>query len=201
MVVGIQVFEKKIVYTSELCFLVAFSVSQPSPSQLTMAPLFPYTNLPKGVTNQGYYNLQGSKLELPSIPKPITRICQFIRVEGRVHNVYESQQILVQNIGGAILLIIGCKLILIYLLCRCVRSPNDELVHIKAVRDFHRTLYSKQAPFIMPPSTYSTIPTTPKNTYAPPTPSTRQSNPPSSISSSPVKPSRYVAFPELLKPR
>jgi len=39
------------------------------------------------------------KLELPTMPKPIARIGQFIRVEGKVHNAYESRQILVQNIG------------------------------------------------------------------------------------------------------
>ena len=33
------------------------------------------------------------------MPKPLTRIGQFICVEGKVHNVYESLQMMVQNIG------------------------------------------------------------------------------------------------------
>jgi hypothetical protein len=40
------------------------------------------------------------KLLLPAMPTPITRIGQFIRVEGKVYKTRESRQIAVQNIGG-----------------------------------------------------------------------------------------------------
>ena len=49
----------------------------------------------------------------------------------------------------------------------------------------HKVLYSKKGPFVIPlPKNLQT----PRKSRAPPTPSTWQSSPPSSVSSSPTKP-------------
>lgn len=70
-------------------------------------------------------------------------------------------------------------------------SPNDELVHVRSVRQLHRTSYSSSEPFTIPPRIYQSTFTTPTKSRVKAvqqTPSTVGSSPPSSISSSPAKP-------------
>ncbi|KIM46715.1 hypothetical protein M413DRAFT_440301 [Hebeloma cylindrosporum] len=163
MVVGIHVYEKKIIYTIDDGTAVLdcpHALPKPVPTKDTAASK----------------DQKSKTSELPVMPKPIARIGQFIRVEGKVHIVYETRHIIVHNID----------------VCD---SPNDELLHIKAVRALHRTLYSKPEPFVIPP----TMPSTPKKTYVPTTPSTRQSSPPSSVSSSPIKPEQITQSPIRLR--
>ncbi|KAF8800619.1 hypothetical protein BYT27DRAFT_7199774, partial [Phlegmacium glaucopus] len=112
-----------------------------------------------------------TKPEPPPVLKPIAKVGHFVQVIGKVRVVYNSRQIIVDRIETC-------------------RSPNDELVHTRTVRQLHRTSYSLIEPFVIPPRTYQPAFTTPTKNRGMviQTPSTTRSSPPSSISSSPVKP-------------
>ncbi|KAF8962534.1 hypothetical protein BDZ97DRAFT_1920357 [Flammula alnicola] len=160
MVVGVQVYDKKILYTEPVsrrrhrCHRLFASAASPKPS-------------PKRETATSKYKMP-EKLEPPLSPKPIARVGQVIRTTGRVRMIHDSRQIIVDRI-------VTCS------------SPNDELIHARAVRQLHRTSYSRKEPFVIPVAAQHPLPITPTKNVVSHTPSAMRSSPPSSVSSSPVK--------------
>jgi hypothetical protein len=107
MVVGIQVYEKKILYTSQLRLLVLCTVLSTCSVLVDDGtgvldcshPQSLPKSLPKEETTTSKYQ-RPEKIEPPTMPKPITRIGQFVRVQGKVSVVYGfRRQINVQSIG------------------------------------------------------------------------------------------------------
>ena len=121
--------------------------------------------------------------------KPVAKVGNFVQVVGKVRAVYSSRQIVVDRIGLSRNITSWLPLTELLLAETC-SSPNDELVHSRTVRQLHRTSYSLSDPFVIPPRTCQLAFTTPtKNrVIVEQTPSTICSSPPSSISSSPIKP-------------
>ncbi|KAJ3507059.1 hypothetical protein NLJ89_g6515 [Agrocybe chaxingu] len=157
MIVGIQVYEKRIIYS------IDDGTSVIDCNHLHAAPK---QSPPRGTASSRYK--MSVKVEPPPTPKPIGRIGKFVRVVGRVRGLHDSRQIMVDDIE----------------LC----SLNDELLHTRLVRHLHRTLYNQAEPFVIPPPPKTPNFSTPAKKKQPSTPLTMQSSPPSSVSSSPVKP-------------
>ena len=135
-----------------------------------------------------------SELSKPDPPlelKPVAKVGNFVQVVGRVRAVHSLRQIIVDRIGlSTDILVLSWLPLTEILLAETCSSPNDELVHARTVRELHRTSYSLSDPFVIPPRKCQPAFTTPtKNkVMVVQTPSTIRSSPPSSISSSPVKP-------------
>ncbi|PPQ70626.1 hypothetical protein CVT26_010054 [Gymnopilus dilepis] len=122
MVVGIQVYEKRIIYTlDDGTGVIDCQHVQPT------APIF-FSNANKAGNTPFKY--RRTEAELPQAPKPICRIGSFLRIAGRLQIKYESRQITVKEIE--------------------VCSANDELHHTRAVRELHKTLYSSTSTFRIP---------------------------------------------------
>ncbi|KAF8155771.1 hypothetical protein B0H34DRAFT_798891 [Crassisporium funariophilum] len=159
IVVGVQVYEKRILYTVD----DGTSVIDCAQSH-RLQPKSP--TKPKSAIS-GYEQLK--RLEPPLLPIPIAGVGRFVRLVGKIRSVHDSRQIVVDTIE-----------------CSC---PNDELIHARAVRQLHRTSYSLQEPFLIPRQIYQPAVNTPVKNKAPETPATARPSPSpiSSVSSSPIK--------------
>ncbi|KAL0578141.1 hypothetical protein V5O48_003846 [Marasmius crinis-equi] len=76
---------------------------------------------------------KSNRLTTEPLPKPVAYIGHTVRVVGRVAIHFETRQITVDSID------------------RC-KSANDQHMHWKTVLDLHKTYYSLDEPFILPPN-------------------------------------------------
>ncbi|KAH9486978.1 CST complex subunit STN1 [Psilocybe cubensis] len=145
MLVGIQVYEKRILY----------SVDDGT------GVIDCYHALPRQYTALKADKLLNSEIVPPAPPpKPIATIGYCLEVSGTVREFHETRQLHVTDI-------------------KVCSSPNEELLHSKAVQALHTSIYRNSEPFI--------IPISPQKAKAQVTPSILSEITPSSVSSSPIK--------------
>ncbi|KAF9552645.1 hypothetical protein CPC08DRAFT_714427 [Agrocybe pediades] len=143
MIVGILIYEKRIIYSiDDGTAVIDCNHQHQRPARDKNAPEIPLPDL-----------------------KPIARIGRFVQIVGIVKPRHETRMVLVDSIA-------------------CT-SPNDELLHTREVRQLHKIQYSRTKPFTIPPPRNLK---TPQKSRLPPTPTTWNTTPPSSVTSSPVKP-------------
>ncbi|PFH50629.1 hypothetical protein AMATHDRAFT_127208, partial [Amanita thiersii Skay4041] len=166
LVVGIQVYENKIVYTVDDGTAVVDCAQRIQGSKNVKPPSTTKTSATR-TTDPTANTTTSTNTNTLTLPKPITRIGLPVNVVGKIQHAFGSRQIVVNQIEV-------CK------------SANDELLHWRRVRELHKTHYSLTELFVIPPPA-EVGPATPKRAE-PSTPSTRGASPVSSIASSPVKP-------------
>ncbi|KAF8551320.1 hypothetical protein OG21DRAFT_1487110 [Imleria badia] len=147
MVVGIQVYDKRTIYTIDdgtaaiNCILrhphptlpAPASRSPPRSTRVQSANPKPQRPSPKKP------RLDKTKLESTEPPPPITESGYPVRVVGRVVRHYESKQIHADTIDP-------CP------------SSLDEIAHLERVIELHKKKYSLAVPFVPPPKSTSRIP-------------------------------------------
>lgn len=173
LVVGVQVWEKRTVYTIDDgtavidCAHAHAQIVPPSPvkprakevapsghrSKATGPSFGDYLPPPRATTSVSAAAARRTVLEPPPPPKPVARVGQSVRVVGRVISRYDSRMLLVDDI---------CKkrsyasysrpLTISSFSARCT-SFNDEPAHWLAVSELHRTTYhpKEKLPLFVPP--------------------------------------------------
>ncbi|OJT14273.1 hypothetical protein TRAPUB_9133 [Trametes pubescens] len=163
LVVGVQVWEKRTVYTIDDgtavidCAHAHAQIVPPSPVKPKSKDVAPsghrskvagpsfadYLPPPRATTSTSAASTRRTVVEPPPPPKPVARIGQSVRVVGRVISRYDTRMLLVDDIS------------------RCA-SYNEEPAHWLAVSELHRTTYHPKEtlpPFVPPPipsaSTYT----------------------------------------------
>ncbi|KAH0835875.1 hypothetical protein J3R83DRAFT_9751 [Lanmaoa asiatica] len=140
MVVGIQVYDKRAIYTIDDGTAVIDCVLRHPhpviPAPAARPPLRP-TGGPSAKTNPQCPSpkkprLDQARPESTEPPPPITEPGYPVRVVGRVVRHYQSKQIHADTIDS-------CP------------SSLDEIAHLERVIDLHKTKYSRAVPFVPPP--------------------------------------------------
>ncbi|KAF9477809.1 hypothetical protein BDN70DRAFT_861244 [Pholiota conissans] len=131
MVVGVQEYEKRTLYTVDDGTGVIDCVARHT---LVRSP-------PKPETEAAKYKRVDPVAPLLGPPKPIADVGKLVQVIGTVGHSFE-RQVIVSKI-------------------RLCLSTNDELLHARAVRELHRTSYSSALEFIIPPQQHNPDPQTP----------------------------------------
>ncbi|KAJ7498499.1 hypothetical protein FB451DRAFT_1087 [Mycena latifolia] len=160
LVVGVQVYETRIVYSlDDGSAVMECHHRPPAPAKSKTA-----------------------KPEPPPPLEPLARVGWSVIVIGRISSWRDTRRILVDSIGLPLYPLVR----LVLNERRSVRCPsaNDEPKHWIAVRNLHKTYYSLDEPFVIPARAASQLPT-PTNLEAPIAPATPSSS--STAQSSPVK--------------
>ncbi|KAF8439038.1 hypothetical protein L210DRAFT_3761225 [Boletus edulis BED1] len=146
MVVGIQVYEKRTIYTIDDgtavidCVLRHPHLTLPAPAPRSP----PRPNGGPGPKSNPQRlspkkpRLDKAKLDSTEPPPPITELGYPVRVVGKVARHYQSKQIYADTIEP------------------CV-SSLDEIAHLERVINLHKTKYSLAIPFVPPPKSTSRI--------------------------------------------
>ncbi|KIM91593.1 hypothetical protein PILCRDRAFT_810872 [Piloderma croceum F 1598] len=172
MVVGVQVFEKRVVYSLDDGTAVIDCVHIPTPAAVT-----PIKSRPTGNKQQNKYKRPKSPVQEPPVPVPLVPVAYVgtsVRAVGRVMRWHESRQIRLDVIE------------------QCT-SANEEPLHWRKVQHLHQSSYSVPGPFSIPPPISSSTVVDPDKSNASPLPSERPSSPitassvPSSAFPSPTK--------------
>ncbi|KAF9500729.1 hypothetical protein BDN71DRAFT_1440210 [Pleurotus eryngii] len=173
-VVGVNVFEKRTVYTvddgtgvvdcSHRGPRAPNSSVKPSASPQKLKLKHPPSQVTKGIPNPSYslfalkppYTTNTADDPFINVPRTLPKyqpatlpkrifVGAFVRIQGRVSKLHHGRQIVVQDIDAV--------------------SPNQEIHHRNTVRMLHRTRYSPSLGLFIPPivdaATTSKLPTTP----------------------------------------
>ncbi|GLB39221.1 hypothetical protein LshimejAT787_0603830 [Lyophyllum shimeji] len=157
LVVGVQVYEKRIRYTVDDGTAVVDCLHR---------QLLP----PKTPSKKSQANTQGTKSQTtppPEDPKPVARVGRPVCVVGRVVRKYETREIVVDSI-------VACP------------SANDEPRHWLEVLQLHKSHYSASASFRIPKASTAALQTSsPVKAPQSPTSATRDPVTPSKVLSTP----------------
>ncbi|EGO29410.1 hypothetical protein SERLADRAFT_433394 [Serpula lacrymans var. lacrymans S7.9] len=194
VVVGIQVYEKRTVYSVDDGTGVIDCVLR-HPTRQTVAPQSNKNNINTSrlapVVAQ-----KDPESHPPPPPPPVTEIGYAVRVAGKLMRRFETRQIMADTLEPC--------------------GPNLELFHWDHVKVLHETSYSLKDPFIIPafpsrspprayaqpipPSNHIASPNSRFPAPSSPTGSSTAESISSSVASSPTKPSRFQSAPKLRHP-
>lgn len=150
MIVGLQVYEKKIIYTgaSQKVLILRDSLKHEPVDDGTGLVDCVHKITPPSPMKKSPYTPVPVALSLgPPLPKPIAGIGVHLQITGRAMARRDTRLIIVQSIGGSHCLY--SLSILTFQTDRC-SSPNDELEHWQTVLALHANAYSPDRPFALP---------------------------------------------------
>ncbi|KZP33722.1 hypothetical protein FIBSPDRAFT_1035736 [Athelia psychrophila] len=147
MVVGIQVYEKRIAYTIDDGSGVIECIHRPVPPSPQKQKHKPTQVIDKYRPIKPAPTVKTKVPEPPADPVPVASVGTSVRIIGKVMRWHDSRQIRAEIIEPC-------------------TSATEELVHWRTVAHLHKSSYSLPGPFVIPPpsSTSNIIPTEPQST-------------------------------------